>query len=735
MRHLIVSREYPPAPYAPGGIGAYVARLAGLLAERGETVHVIAQRWSGAPLAREALHDGRVVVHRIGHQDLPPDGPGRCDEERARRELEGLRRADFPNQWFSWHAAALMERLIEGSGIDVIEGQDWEAPLYYFLIRRALGLGPRRQPPCIVHLHSPTEFILRFNGADRADPASVTLRRLEEHCIRSADALLCPSSYLARQCERHFDLAPGRVEIIRLPLGGARQLARGPETWANGSICFVGRLEPRKGVIEWVEAAARVALNHPGVRFDLVGADTWRLKPKLLRRMPVRVQHQFRFHGSKPRDEVARFLCAARAAVVPSRWENFPYTLVEAMASGLPVIATRYGGMAELVEDGRTGWLAPDHGIAGLSHVLEVALRRCLATSPKDLEAMGSAAAAAVRLACDDERTTSAHLELRRRLLAQGVTRSGRLPETRGRRPQRPTAAGAAAGIAIAVDAAEAARPVLRTLACQSRPPASVIVVCRERSGARMPDQPASPAVRTVENGGSTRAGAWNAAVAAVPASEAVDFWVFLDQHDRLADDCLERLGLVFETCPEVGIVSFWSGSGAGARHLRIRPCPGLAHQLAGNEVASASAYRTAALPPEPFRAGLPSGYDAWDLANRVMLTGWQAVTFPGLLADRTGEAGARALPLPGVARSVACEMMTPFEPILGCEVRSFLSLYAEPLMPGLDELPPASLRIARLGRRLAWSIRHPAADARSAARRLRQLWFRAPALQRKTSS
>ena len=411
-------------------------------------------------------------------------------------------------------------------------------------------------------------------------------------------------------------------------------------------------------MIEWVEAAARVAPDHPAARFDFVGADSWRLKSKLLQSMPAGVRHRFRFHGSQPRDQVAKFLRAARAAVVPSRWENLPYTLLEAMASGLPVIATRYGGMAELIEDGTTGWLAPDGGIADLSQALEVALRRCLASSPEDLQTMGSAAAAAVHLACDDERTTRTHLELRQRLLTQGATRSRSLPEARAQGPRSPATGGAAAGVVIAADAAEAARPVLDMLARQTRPPARVVVVCRDRSGDVVPDPPADPAARIVRHSRRTRASAWNAGLASVPASEAVDFWIFLDRLDLLMEDCLERLGSVFETCPEVGVVSFWSGSGVRSRHLQIRPCPGVAHQLAGNEVASASGYRAAALPQAPFRPGLPIGYDTWDLANRVMLAGWQAVTHPGLLADRVGEGRRGALPLPGIARPLAREMI-----------------------------------------------------------------------------
>src|SRR5689334_3615521 len=65
MIHLFVCREYPPAPYPPGGIGTYVEQMSRLLAERGETVHVIAHRWAGAPEHRVAFVDGRLIVHRV----------------------------------------------------------------------------------------------------------------------------------------------------------------------------------------------------------------------------------------------------------------------------------------------------------------------------------------------------------------------------------------------------------------------------------------------------------------------------------------------------------------------------------------------------------------------------------------------------------------------------------------------------------------------------------------------
>src|SRR4029453_5496506 len=150
MKHLIISREYPPASYPPGGIGTYVMNIARLLAERGEIVHVIGERWSGAPNKLEITRDGRLYIHRIGTSDLAPSDGG---DARVRRQCEadGLKKTTFPNQWFAWHAALVAEKLIEDGAVDVVEGQDWEGPLYYLLLRRALGPGPRALAPSVVH--------------------------------------------------------------------------------------------------------------------------------------------------------------------------------------------------------------------------------------------------------------------------------------------------------------------------------------------------------------------------------------------------------------------------------------------------------------------------------------------------------------------------------------------------------------------------------------------------------
>lgn len=142
-------------------------------------------------------------------------------------------------------------------------------------------------------------------------------------------------------------------------------------------LLFVGRLSPEKGVQTLVSAAAGlpepVQVIGDGPLAELVAG-----APGL---------HAL---GARPLDAVAAAMRSAGALVLPSIcYENFPRTLVEAFASGLPVIASRLGAMAELVEDGVTGLLFEP----GNAPALQARLRWALA-HPHELAAMGQRARA-----------------------------------------------------------------------------------------------------------------------------------------------------------------------------------------------------------------------------------------------------------------------------------------------------------------------------------------------------
>jgi glycosyltransferase involved in cell wall biosynthesis len=428
MTHLIMCREYPPATYPAGGIGSYAKHLVRQLAEAGETVHMIAERSDLAPQPVEVLHDGRLVVHRLSVTE-PVAGDDSAEQAALLRLLAW---SNCPTQLFAWQAARYVERLMETVSIDIIEAQEWEAPLYYLQMRRVAGLGPERQPPCIVTLHSPTQLIFQYNELDTTLTDFVPLARMEEWTIRRAEALVCPSRYLAAQVTDLFGLTPGSIEVIPYAMGvETPQLERRADVWERDAICYVGRLELRKGILEWVDAAIAVAGEHDSVSFDFFGADTsleGGAGPSVLgvlrRRIPRAMAHRFRFHGARSRPELLAALAESSAAVVPSRWENYPFTCIEAMATGLPVLASPHGGMAEMVVDGESGWIADD----GTPASLAAALRRMLATPPVRRAAMGQRAADDIRRICDNRHIVARQIAFRRDVAGRGPTRVHRKP-------------------------------------------------------------------------------------------------------------------------------------------------------------------------------------------------------------------------------------------------------------------------------------------------------------------
>ncbi|HLE99114.1 MAG TPA: glycosyltransferase, partial [Gaiellaceae bacterium] len=77
-----------------------------------------------------------------------------------------------------------------------------------------------------------------------------------------------------------------------------------------------------------------------------------------------------RFLGSVSREDVLRLFRAADVSVLSSAWENFPHTVVEALAVGCPVIATAVGGVPEVVRDGENGLLVPPNDVAALAEAI-----------------------------------------------------------------------------------------------------------------------------------------------------------------------------------------------------------------------------------------------------------------------------------------------------------------------------------------------------------------------------
>lgn len=620
-------REFPPAAYPPGGIGTYVRHISALLASAGETVHVIAHRWDGAPSPHETLIDGRLIVHRVSLDEHVPDRwalPGRPS---GLQVPSALLASTYPSQAFSWQAALLAEQLIEREGIDVIEAQEWEAPLYYLQLRRALNLGPARRPPCVVHLHSPSERIFAANAWDTTVADYAPAAALEAFSITAADAVLSPSRFVADEAIARYGLSAAKVRVIPYPRGDAARLDRGEQTWASGTICHVGRLEPRKGVLEWADAIALVAADHPDVHFDFVGGDTplevtggASVGAAMRARVPRRVRRQLRFHGSRDRAGMAEVLSAACASVVPSRWENFPYSCIEAMSSGLPVIVSPTGGMRELIVDGESGWIAPDGTPAGLA----AALRRALAASGHERRRMGGAAAETVHRVCDSTAIVGRHLELKAQLVGQGA--SGRAVPSVGEAPPPAAAREASRALAVVVLGGTESSDLERCLTglrAQVEPPKEVCLVCDdERTG--LAAMPGGAGWRVVARGaGSIEAAAMDVA-RTLAGDPSLDGVAFVDARVRLEPEFLAIGRAQLAHNHRLGVLSAWIRETGPRERIHVPPSPDVPYVHRG-EMSPCVVVRSALI------ASVPASTRR-DLCDSAVRAGSAALVYPGVL-------------------------------------------------------------------------------------------------------
>ena len=146
------------------------------------------------------------------------------------------------------------------------------------------------------------------------------------------------------------------------------------------ALGYFGRLVVEKGVETLIAACQSLPEN---IRFEVFGNGPLSSE---LEKQAASENARVRFHGF--REDVTDCIQAMNAVVIPSVWEEaFPYAALEAMSVGRPVLASRVGGMSEIVEDGKTGWLFEKGDVAGLS-------RAALAISNdlKKTEAMGEIA-------------------------------------------------------------------------------------------------------------------------------------------------------------------------------------------------------------------------------------------------------------------------------------------------------------------------------------------------------
>ena len=403
MRIGLLSYEYPPET-GQGGIGTYTWTQAQALARAGHEVHVLAGSTTLGATSSE--RDGEVTVWRDGGS-------------RAAHRLGALLGA--LGWWWSRNRlenGLRMRRLLRRVGsrraLDVFEVPECGG--------EGLFLDRRWERRKVVRFHSPAELIMPFYATRPGDRRLCA--RLERRGFRHAAAATACSRFLAREVANRLAFPQPVVTVPNgIDLAAAGRASGFDLRAAIGAaadepvVLFAGRFEPRKGsalLCELVpELLARRALRFVVVGEDLFGEAGGELSARCRKRQCEGALHLL---GRRPLSDVRAAMRQADVVLLPSRWENAPYTVLEAMAAGAPLVVSRVGGIAEMVADRREALVAPDLEVA--AHL--AAVERLL--DDRELaRRLGAAARARAEREFTADQMAASSLEIYRSVLRRSV--------------------------------------------------------------------------------------------------------------------------------------------------------------------------------------------------------------------------------------------------------------------------------------------------------------------------
>jgi glycosyltransferase involved in cell wall biosynthesis len=329
LRVVIVGPLPPPA----GGMSDQVIQLSELLRQEGALVDVV--------------------------QTNPPYRPAWVGSIRGLRALVRL----VPYAVALWRAARAADVF------HVMANSGWA---WHLFATPAIWVARLRDVPCIVVYHGGEADAFLSRSASLVAPT-----------LRSASVLVVPSGYLQRVFEAHglkSRIVPNVVDLSLFRPGAAR-LSGAPH------VVVARNLEPLYDIPTALRAFAQIRQRTVGATMTIAGSGSER-DPLARMADELGLEGAVRFAGRLSRDEMAELLARADLMLNPSTVDNMPVSILEAMASGVPVVSTRVGGIPYLLDDERTALLVEARNPSAMADAASRLLRdKALAQRIRDAAA------------------------------------------------------------------------------------------------------------------------------------------------------------------------------------------------------------------------------------------------------------------------------------------------------------------------------------------------------------
>jgi glycosyltransferase involved in cell wall biosynthesis len=261
-------------------------------------------------------------------------------------------------EW-SWALWRTLRQIHHATPIDVIEAPEVGNTFYR----------PASDPPLIVRTHGDEWSMQKANGSPTF--GGWLDAQLQKRASRRATLISAVSDYQKGEYQKRLGKRCPPIQTVYNPV----DLQRFPpinRTDTRPIVLYTGRIERRKGSLTLLDAAQLVAQELPEVQFICIGKRHNSISDSELQ---AHLHPSVKLLGHIAWTELYPHYAQARLFVMPSWYETFGISVVEAMSTGLSVVATRAGGLPEVVADGETGLLVAPYDVEALAEAILELLR------------------------------------------------------------------------------------------------------------------------------------------------------------------------------------------------------------------------------------------------------------------------------------------------------------------------------------------------------------------------
>jgi glycosyltransferase involved in cell wall biosynthesis len=345
LKYWLLTTEFPP--FFGGGIGTYSAITSTMMANEGHDVSVFVNDSSVNDIKIDRKTDGVRIIRF---------NPFRTKSSNFLGHVTNI----------SYEFAHILKHFIEKEGKpDMIESQEYLGIAYYLLQYKYLLYDWCKEIPVIITMHSPSFLYMEYNHVPEYKYPNYWICEMERFCLQAADLLISPSQFMIDELKKRFELRNQNVQVIVNPFLNKWKHAEIKLGFHKGEIVFYGKLTVQKGALHLLKYFKELWESGFPRPLHLIGGQdiVYHAEKKTMGDFVRKSYKKYINQGLlklekkiKP-EEISTRLANAEVVIVPSANDNLPYVVLEMMAMGKIILASKQGGQSESIENGSNGFI------------------------------------------------------------------------------------------------------------------------------------------------------------------------------------------------------------------------------------------------------------------------------------------------------------------------------------------------------------------------------------------